>query len=90
MCLGDWPDCLGPLTFEVLPLEAPLTGLVFWKDYAPGAAEKEAMHRGSRAGEAGGRGAARSGQQPADVAWEEVSLPVLHQLLQMGVRLDNG
>lgn len=33
-------------------------GLVFWKDYAPGAAEKEAMHRGSRAGEAGCRGAA--------------------------------
>lgn len=66
-------------------------GLVFWKDYAPGAAEKEAMHRGSRAGEAGCRGAALgSGQQPADVAWEEVSLHVLHQLLQMGVRLDNG
>lgn len=36
------------------------------------------------------RSSSGSGQQPAEVAWEEVSLPVLRQLLQMGVRLDNG
>lgn len=36
------------------------------------------------------RSGSGSGQQLADVGWEEVGLSVRGQLLQMGVRLDNG
>lgn len=44
----DGPVCLGPSSFEVLPLWGSPMGLVFWKDYSPGATEKEAMQRRSQ------------------------------------------